>query len=150
MFAKDGMFTHNKEVNKDEAKASRPEEELACDIWARDFLLSRLGVYAVQENVEFKRVLAKRSIAAAIGIFVLYETTERHGDAGNEDYPPLADRIDATLRDTPLEPANNFWIAYACVLLAILRRRNKTPRLTALDAKQLCERLVEEIRQTSC
>jgi hypothetical protein len=87
MFAKDGLYTNNTNVNEKEAKASRPEEELACDIWARDFLTSRIGVYAKQQNVEFDRVLAKRSIAAAIGIFVLYETTERIGDAGDEAYP---------------------------------------------------------------
>jgi hypothetical protein len=63
--------------------------------------------------------------------------------------PPLADRLNATLRDTALDSSNNFWVVYACVLLAILRRRNRTPKITAPDAKQLCERLVEEIRQTS-
>ncbi len=72
--------------------SSRPDEELACDCWAREFLTAKLGVYASDQSRDYEDVLSKRSMAAAVGIFVLYESSERHGDAGSEDYPPLPDR----------------------------------------------------------
>lgn len=131
------------------APPSRPEEELACDVWAREFLTAKLNEYAVVASVDYKTVLAKRSMAAAIGIFVLYESSERHGDAGTEAYPPIADRMEATLHNTPLLPTDYFWVLYASVLVAILRRRNKSPSIKAENAQKLCELLVEEIRQTS-
>jgi len=128
---------------------SRPDEELACDTWARQFLTENYAAYAKAQSVAADSVLAKRSIGGAIGIFVLYETTERIGDAGSENYPPLADRMNATLADTPLDRDHKFWTTYACVLVAILRRRNVRIDVRAQDAKNLCELLVEKIRATS-
>jgi hypothetical protein len=138
MFAKDG-----------DTPSSRPAEELACDAWAREFLTQNVAAYAKAQSVDAEAVLAKRSIAGTIGIFVLYETSERHGDAGSAEYPPIADRMNVTLADTPLDRNHKFWTTYACVLVAILRRRNARIDVTAQDAKQLCELLVEKIRATS-
>jgi Peptidase U49 len=131
------------------APSSRPDEELACDCWAREFLTAKLGVYAREQEGNYEDILGKRSMATAVGIFVLYESSERHGDAGSEDYPPLADRMDATMRNTPLMPNHNFWVFYACVLLAILRRRRVTPNVTAQNAEELCALLVDKVRETS-
>lgn len=131
------------------APSSRPDEELACDCWAREFLMARLGVYAREQGWDYEDILGKRSIAAAVGIFVLYESSERRGDAGNENYPPLADRMDATMLKTPLAPHHNFWVFYACVLLGILRRRGITPNVTAQNAEELCALLVDKVRETS-
>lgn len=138
LFAKDGN-----------APSARPEEELACDVWAHEFLTAKLGDYSTTNGFEFKEVLAKRSMAAAVGIFVLYETTDRWGDSGTEEYPPIADRMDATMRDTNLAINDNSWVFYASVLVAILRRRNATLEFNASNAKELCELLVEQIRRTS-
>jgi hypothetical protein len=138
MFAKDG-----------DAPAQRPEEELACDRWAREFLTERTQDYAKAYAVRHDLVLGKRSMAAAVATLVLYETTERHGDAGTDDYPPLADRIDATVGKTALSSDSPFWVTYASVLLAILRRRGRSPAIQATDGPQLCARLLEAVRVTS-
>jgi len=127
----------------------RPQEELECDMWARAFLTDKTEVYAKSHGHNPEHVLSKRSMASAIGVFVLYETSERLGDKGTESYPPIADRINATLRGTPLPASDHFWIVYASVLVAILRRRNHTPAVTATNAIELCDRLVEEVRRTS-
>ena len=138
MFAKDG-----------DTPPFRPDEELACDAWSREFLTQNIEAYAKEQSVDPEVVLAKRSIAGAIGLFVLYETSKRGGDAGSSEYPPLADRMNVTLADTPLDCNHKFWGTYACVLVAILRRRNVLIDVTAHNAKQLCELLVERIRATS-
>jgi hypothetical protein len=136
-------------AKKRNAPTSRPDEEIACDAWAREFLTAKLGVYAEREGLDYRKVLAKRSMAAAVGIFVLYETSDRYGDGGTEKYPAIADRMDATLRETRLGESDNLWVLYAAVLIAILRRRNKMPAVQALSPKRLCELLVDEIRRTS-
>jgi hypothetical protein len=131
------------------APTSRPDEEIACDAWAREFLTARLTRYAESSGYDYKDLLRKRSIAAAIGIFTLYESTERDGDGGTDEYPPLSDRMDATLRGTPLASDDPFWVVYAAVLVAILRRRGIKLDLACPNAKELCARLTEEVGRTS-
>ena len=91
----------------------------------------------------------KRSIASALGVLVLYETTDRWGDAGTEHYPPLAERMDAALRSTPLHPDDPFWVYYGAVLVAMLRRQKSALEVIGATAKASCEALVEEIRSAS-
>lgn len=138
MYAKDG-----------DTPESRPVEELSCDRWARTFLTERISEYAQTFGEDESKVLAKRSMGGALGMFVLYESTERAGDAGSEAYPPFADRLQATLGNTPLESNHDFWLTYACVLVAILRRRTVRIDVSAANAKELCEALVEQVRETS-
>jgi hypothetical protein len=134
---------------RDGAPPARPEEELSCDVWARDYLTARLGEYARANAVAYERVLRKRSIASAVGVLTLYETSDRWGDAGTEHYPPMADRMDAALRGTSLQPNDPFWMCYAAVLVAILRRRNHMFDVIGTSAMEYCEALVDEIRLTS-
>lgn len=134
---------------RDGAPPARPEEELSCDVWARDFLVAKLGEYARTHGVPYERVLRKRSIASALGVLTLYETSDRWGDAGTKDYPPIADRMDAALLGTPLQPNDPFWMYYGAVLVAILRRRNHTFDAAGTSAMEYCQSLVEEIRLTS-
>jgi hypothetical protein len=134
---------------KEKNAPTRPQEEAECDRYAREFLTARVSDYAAQTGTDHDKVLAKRSMAGAVSIFVLYETTARSSDAGDADYPPIADRMDITLRDTALPEDDNFWVFYASVLVAILRRRNRSPAIRAASPRQLCTLLVEEIRRTS-
>jgi hypothetical protein len=134
---------------RDGAPSSRAEEELSCDVWAREFLTSAAGEYARVNDVPYAEVLRKRSMASAVGVFTLYETSEREGDAGTAKYPPIADRMEAALHATPLPPNDKFWIHYASVLLAILRSRKCEFSVTGANAKDYCHAMVEEIRRTS-
>jgi hypothetical protein len=134
---------------RDGAPPARAEEELSCDVWARDFLTARVGEYARTNGTSYERVLRKRSIASALGLLTLYETSDRWGDAGTEHYPPIADRMNAAMRGTPLQPNDPFWVYYAAVLVAILRHRNRAFDAAGASAMDYCEALVEEIRQSS-
>jgi hypothetical protein len=134
---------------QDGAPPSRPDEELSCDIWARDILTARIGEYARANSVSYERVLRKRSIAAALGVLTLYETSDRWGDGGNEHYPPIADRIDAALLGTPLQSDDPFWMYFGAVLVAILRGRNHGLDICASSATEYCRALVEAVRATS-
>jgi hypothetical protein len=125
------------------------EEELACDVWAREFLISGIGNYSRQHGVPYERVLRKRSMASAVGLFTLYETSCRWGDAGTSDYPPIADRMDAAIRGTPLPQNDWFWIHCSSIFLAILRSRQCQFQVAGATAKDYCHSMVNEIRRTS-
>lgn len=128
---------------------SRPDEEIACDAWAREFLTAKIGVYVQSSGEPLDAVLRKRSIGLALGVFILHEITPRLGHAGTDEYPPIADRIDALLHNTRLAENDHFWIFSAAVLVAVLRRRSKSPSIACSNARSLCERLIAEIRNTS-
>lgn len=136
-------------LNDKNAPPSRPDEEIACDAWAREFLTARIGIYVESSREPFDAVLRKRSIGLALGVFILHEITPRLGHAGTDEYPPIADRMDALLHDTGLADSDHFWIFSAAVLVAALRRRSKTPNVVGPNAKSLCEQLIGEIRNTS-
>jgi hypothetical protein len=137
------MFRH------DDVAQPAAEEELACDVWARAFITSGITNYSRLNQLPYDQVLRKRSMASVVGVFTLYETSCRWGDAGTSDYPPIADRMDAALRGTQLPPNDPFWIYYASILLAILRSRHCHFSVAGATGQEYCESMIDEIRRTS-
>lgn len=130
----------------DEHRPSRPEEELTCDEFARDFLLSRVGIYASESNQDSDKVLMKRAMGIALGVFAVYELTDRTQRSGTEDYPPFADRFNALISQIAAPPENDFWTFAATLLLAALRRQDRSVEFTDRRADELCNALIAAIR----
>ena len=47
------------------------EEEMACDVWAREILTAKLASYAAEHGHQYGEVLKKRSMGLAIGAIIL-------------------------------------------------------------------------------
>ncbi len=98
------------------------EEELACDVFARDFLSAKLAAYAAVAGHDYEKALTKRSLGFALAALFLSVVTPDHGRGGTDEYPPLAVRLDALIRTAALKPWGHFWICISCMLLGEAKR----------------------------
>ncbi len=87
----------------------RGEEDLACDVWAREFMTAKLAEYARANSHDYHEVLQKRSMAFALDALILHEITPVWDHGGNQLYFSVATRIEALLQNTPLPENSHFW-----------------------------------------
>jgi hypothetical protein len=121
------------------------EEEMACDVWGREFMTVRLEEYAKLHGHDYHAVLRKRSMGLALAALILHEITPVWDHGGNRQYFSVAARLRALLDNTPLPRNDHFWIFAASLLIGIFRQKNiplDAPAMSAADlARYLLERL---------
>jgi hypothetical protein len=74
--------------------ADRREEELACDVWAREFVTVTAAAYAASKGSTYAEVLQRRSMSFVLAALILHEITPIWGHGGNGDYFPVAVRME--------------------------------------------------------
>ncbi|MGA3259678.1 MAG: phage exclusion protein Lit family protein [Bryobacteraceae bacterium] len=115
------------------------EEELACDQFAREFLLENITAYASTSGKPSDRILALRAMAVSVGLFVVLEITPVSSWRESESHPPLRKRWTAFLEPVPLPIDHWFWSFTTSLILAKLRHEHRGPeQLDAADARGLC------------
>lgn len=122
------------------------EEELQCDVWARDWIMSGLGGYAERSGWNYQEVCSKRA-AALLLVCEYLRLAERHAGAiTSGEYPPLEVRIAALSGAIGLPEYDKFWVFSACVLLAECRRQGKRhSEVTGMSPRVLTESLIEAL-----
>jgi len=135
------MFRH-----PEQPKVDDPAEELACDAFARDFLLEHVSDYVANSREPIDLVLAKRAAAISLGAFAVYELTAPTHRRGSSKYPAFPDRFETLVALTALPPDSYFWVFAATLLLATLRRQNYSAPLHARTPRELCTTLIDIIR----
>ncbi|TPL35576.1 phage exclusion protein Lit family protein [Mesorhizobium sp. B2-4-8] len=108
--------------NSEQAKA---EEEMACDTWARDFMTSGIAQYAQSHGHAYAQVAQKRAMGIALAAVTIHAMTPRHAHWGNEDYPPIGERLMAMIGGYNLPAGSPFWLFTACLLVALMRQDNR-------------------------
>ena len=121
------------------------EEELACDVFAREFLLAKVGEYCEASSEPFQGVMTKRAMGVALGAFAVYLMTPRDGHVGTDEYPPIAVRLQALIGNVDLPPDSDFWIFTGALLICLLRLRDRTVDVQFANAKDLVDVLLEEL-----
>ena len=122
-------------------------EELACDAFARQFLLDGAIEYATTYKEDPSRVIAKRAAGIALGAYALYGFTPSSGRSGNSNYPPVVDRIEAIYSDIDLPNDHWFWDFSASLLISILIRVAPQTIVPEVSGEDLCRKLVGNMRQ---
>lgn len=126
----------------DDARPSdRREEELHCDVWAREFMTAKLAGYACDHGLDYREVLSKRSMGLALAALILHEITPKHGF--NPHYFSIKTRLATLLRDTKLPDGDNFWIFAASLLVGIFRREHHGFAPPPMPARLLAEHLLD-------
>lgn len=151
MMATSVLFLHElKHVEfdaEDDAGNPRPqraEEELQCDVWARDWFMSGLADYARKNSHTYQEVCSKRAMALLLVCEYLRLEDEQAGRIINKDYPPLAQRIKALSGAINLPDNDKFWFFSACILIAEMRRKaNSLPRFDDMSPKKITESLID-------
>lgn len=134
--------------NVDGGRPLEPEEEFACDAFAREFLLQGVNDYVATSGELVDAVVAKRQAGIALGGYAVYELTPKGGRGGTENYPPIADRLDALLLEVGLPTSHWFWVFVASLLIAIVVDRDPTATVPDLAGEELCHALVHTLRET--
>ena len=129
----------------DERHADRREEELACDVWARDFMTAKLAAYAVSHSHNYNEVLQKRSMGFALAGLILHEVTPLISLGGNESYFSLKDRLQALLTGCPLPPESHYWTFAASLLVGVYRRRGEPILSQGRTPRELAEYLIQRM-----
>jgi hypothetical protein len=134
-FAKDG-----------DAPTDPVAEEIACDGFAREFLLSGVPAFAAQIGKPVDEVLAKRIAAIALAAFVVFEETPPEAWGGSDSHPSVAERLKDVFATVAIPPTAYPWNIGAALVLAKLRASGRPcPQLTFPNEKTLFEQLVSLI-----
>lgn len=119
------------------------EEELACDVWAREFITVKLAAYALENDCQYQEVLSKRSMGLALASLMLHEITPAWGRCGSEQYFSIKDRFEALIDNTPLPDGDKFWVFAASLLIGIYRQGGVPIEALPLTPKALARHLLD-------
>jgi hypothetical protein len=122
------------------------EEEMACDVWARATMTSTLAEYATKEGHSFAEVEQKRATGIALAAIIVHAMTSSTVRWGNDQYPPIADRLYALIAGYSQPDNSNFWLYTACLLVALLRQERRTLDISATSYRELVETLLGLLR----
>jgi len=131
----------------DAHRPEAPQEELACDAFAKDFLLSKSASFAASSCYPPGKVLTKRAMGVALGAFIVYELTPPEGRAGNADYPPICDRLEHLMTANEVDGDSYFWDWTGTILLATLHRIDAGATVPQSEPHETCKYLIDAIRE---
>lgn len=136
------MEFHAKYVDGIPRPENLAEEELQCDVWARDWFMSGLAACAVENGWEYAAVCSKRAMALLFACEYLRLGDQHMRPLISTDYPPLEARIAALWGAVNLPENDHFWVLSACVLFAEARRQGQRPALNRAAPKDIATRLM--------
>ncbi len=139
-------FRHVMYCVDDSAPSTLAEEEIACDIWARDFMMSGLADYARAHGHHFAQVQQKRATGIAFAALIIHAMTPTHAHWGNRQYPPVAERLTAMLGGYSLPEASSFWLVTACLLISLMRQENRSLDIVAHSNQEMVEMLLDRLQ----
>ena len=128
------------------APSTLPEEELACDTYARDFMTSGLAAYARKHGHKFAQVQQKRAMGIALAAMIIHTMTPTHAHWGNRQYPPIVERLTAMIAGYTMPAGSSFWPFTGCLLIALMRQENRPLDIIAHSQKELVDMLLDRLR----
>lgn len=121
------------------------EEELACDVWAREFMTAKLAAYAQDHGHDYHEVLRKRSMGFALAALILHEITPVWDHGGNNAYFSVATRLKTILDNTPLSNNDHFWVFTASLLIGIFRQKGQSISAPPMEPRLLTRHLLSDL-----
>ncbi len=126
----------------------RAQEELDCDIWAREFLTSKIHLYAESTSQSPLRVRRKRAMGMAIAALIIHELTPEHNLIDTPDYYGITTRLDAIVGNMELPDHDTFWLFIGTILISIFRTRKIEIDYSPQSPKDLTEFLLSRLKST--
>lgn len=121
------------------------EEELACDVWAREFMTAKLAAYAQDHGHDHHEVLRKRSMGFALAALILHEITPVWDHGGNNAYFSVRTRMQTILENTPLPDNDHFWVFAASLLIGLFRQKGQPISAPPMEPHSLARHLLAEL-----
>lgn len=139
-------FRHVMYFTDSSAPSTLPEEEIACDTWAREFMTSGLASYAREHGHSYAQVQQKRAMGIALAAVIIHAMTPTQAHWGNRQYPPIAERLTAMISGYNLSAGSSFWLFTACLLIALMRQENRPLDIVANSNQEMVEILLDRLR----
>lgn len=124
----------------------KPEEEMACDTWARDFMTTGLAEYAKKNGHSYAEVEQKRAMGIVLAAVTIHAMTPHNAYWGSDEYPPIGERLIAMIDGYNLPFDSPFWVFTGCLLVALMRQDNRKLEYTASSSKDFVLVLLGELR----
>lgn len=125
-------------------------EEMECDAFAAERMLSKIRDYSSASGYPEDKVFMKRSISIALGSAFLAVATPRHNLDGTATHPTVHDRWSATLGRIELEEDDSYWLYFASLAIALLKHRKITfPSQLVVSYKQLAVATIKALEEAS-
>jgi Peptidase U49 len=119
------------------------DEELQCDQFATEMLISQIPLYAKKASEPEKVVLAKRAMGISLVYTLILVIAPPTDWSQTETHPPLFDRIDAFLNALEIAANDHFWTYFSSILLALLRAKPIPIGTVSFSShRELAERLL--------
>jgi hypothetical protein len=118
------------------------EEELQCDRWAREFMTGHLTSGTIVAGSPSEDVLNKRAIAGAMASVIVQSLTPATQRWGDDEYPPVTERIKALIHGYNLPTTAHFWKVAAAFLTGIMRMENRSLDFAAGTYPEMTDALV--------
>lgn len=123
------VFLHELKHVIFEAEGNAPkdpiEEEMQCDAFASEIMLSQIGKYSEVSGYDEEKVRMKRAIGISLGNAFLALATPKKYWGGTNSHPPIHKRWIVTLGSIGLEENDFYWLYFASLAIALLKYRGK-------------------------
>lgn len=139
-------FRHVMFYADNSAPSTLPEEEIACDTWAREFMTTGLADYATAHGYSYAQVQQKRAMGIALAAVIIHAMTPTHAHWGSRQYPPIVERLTAMISGYSLPAGSSFWPFTACLLIALMRQENRPLDIVASSNQEMVEILLDRLR----
>ncbi|MQW61597.1 hypothetical protein GHK33_02465 [Sinorhizobium meliloti] len=106
---------------KEEDRQPANEEEMACDTWAREYIMSKAGAYAKDHGHSYQQVAQKRAMAVALAAVIIHALTPQSEHWGSENYPSIGQRLATLIAGDNLPDDSPFWFLTGCLLIGLMR-----------------------------
>lgn len=143
-------FLHELQHIKFSKNSTRPadvhEEEMACDAFAREFLLSKVDDYARLSGTSNQTdlILSKRAMAIVMSAFLLFVITPKERWCKTNTHPSIKDRIDALTCYVKINENDIFWIYFSSLSMALAKKDKLLIEPTIVESqKAYCLYLIE-------
>lgn len=144
------VFLHELKHVIFESEGNAPEdpldEEMQCDAFASEMILSQVGKYSSSSGYPEDKVHMKRAIGIALGNAFLAVATPISCLSGTKSHPPVHKRWSATLASINLEENDFYWLYFASLAIALLKYKNiRFPPIKVANFKKVAITAIEAL-----
>jgi len=119
-------------------------EEMECDKFAREFLLSGVAEYSMNEGYNADLISTKRAMSIALSSFFLFVITPREKWGATDTHPPIKERILALAEYTNFDENDYFWQYFSGLSLALVMRNEiALEQQVVVSHKVFCLSMIE-------
>ncbi|MDV6344065.1 phage exclusion protein Lit family protein [Nitrosomonas sp. Is37] len=125
------------------------EEEMKCDTFASEMMLSQIDKYSILSGYPEDKVRMKRSMGIALGNAFLAVATPKDKIAGTDTHPPVYERWSATLGGITLEENDFYWLYFASLAIALLKYKEiNFPSVPVTSYRQLAISAIDALESS--